>query len=100
MLGHELRNPLASISNAVHLLQRGRADSANRQFAEDVIARQSAHLTRIVDDLLDVGRAIAGKISLHRESIDVHAAVTEMLRALAAASITADRRIEFEGTLA
>jgi diguanylate cyclase len=100
MLGHELRNPLASISNAVHLLQRAGPDSANRQFAEDVIARQALHLTRIVDDLLDVGRAIAGKISLHRDTLDVQAAVAETLRALAAAGITTDRRVGFDGTVA
>jgi signal transduction histidine kinase/CheY-like chemotaxis protein len=100
MLGHELRNPLASIANAVHLLQRAGPNGSQRQFAEDVIARQSSHLTRIVDDLLDVGRAIAGKISLRREPIDVFAAVEETLRALAAAGITAGRRVDLEGTTA
>jgi NO-binding membrane sensor protein with MHYT domain/CheY-like chemotaxis protein/anti-sigma regulatory factor (Ser/Thr protein kinase) len=100
MLGHELRNPLASISNAVHLLQSSGSNGAQRQFAEDVIARQSLHLSRIVDDLLDVGRAIAGKISLQRDSIDVFATVEETLRALAAAGITASRRVELQGAAA
>jgi diguanylate cyclase len=100
MLGHELRNPLASITNAVHLLQRSGPDGTHRQFAEDVIARQSLHLMRIVDDLLDVGRAIAGKISLQRDSIDLYSTAAESLRALAAAGITADRRIELTGTVA
>jgi signal transduction histidine kinase len=100
MLGHELRNPLASISNAVHLLQRAGPNETHRQFAEDVIARQSLHLTRIVDDLLDVGRAVAGKISLHRESVDVNSAVAETLRSLAAAGITTARRVEHEGMVA
>jgi len=100
MLGHELRNPLASISNAVHLLQRSEVNSAQRQFAEDVIARQSSHLTRIVDDLLDVGRAIAGKISLQRDSIDVFATVEETLRALAAAGITRGRHVDLQGSTA
>jgi NO-binding membrane sensor protein with MHYT domain/nitrogen-specific signal transduction histidine kinase/CheY-like chemotaxis protein len=100
MLGHELRNPLASISNAVHLLQRSESNGEQRQFAEDVIARQSLHLARIVDDLLDVGRAIAGKISLHRNAIDAFAAVEETLRALAAAGITTGRQVELEGSAA
>jgi len=100
MLGHELRNPLASISNAVHLLKRAETNSAQRQFAEDVIARQSLHLSRIVDDLLDVGRAIAGKISLQRDSIDAFATVEETLRALAAAGITTGRRVELQGAAA
>ena len=100
MLGHELRNPLASISNAVHLLQRSGPNAEQREFAEDVIARQSLHLSRIVDDLLDVGRAIAGKISLQRDSIDVFATVEETLRALAAAGITTGRRVELKGAAA
>jgi len=100
MLGHELRNPLASISNAVHLLQRSGPNGAQRQFAEDVIARQSLHLSRIVDDLLDVGRAIAGKIALQRDSIDAFATVEETLRALTAAGITAGRRVELKGKAA
>jgi NO-binding membrane sensor protein with MHYT domain/CheY-like chemotaxis protein len=97
MLGHELRNPLASISNAVHLLQHSETGSAQRQFAQDVIARQSLHLTRIVDDLLDVGRAIAGKISLHRQPIDLHVTVADVLRTLAASGTTANRQIKLEG---
>jgi NO-binding membrane sensor protein with MHYT domain/CheY-like chemotaxis protein len=100
MLGHELRNPLASISNAVHLLQRAGSNDAQRQFAEDVIARQSSHLSRIVEDLLDVGRAIAGKISLQRGAIDVFATVDETLRALAAAGITAGRQVGLQGAAA
>jgi NO-binding membrane sensor protein with MHYT domain/CheY-like chemotaxis protein len=97
MLGHELRNPLASISNAVHLLQRAGSNEAQRRFAEDVIARQSSHLGRIVEDLLDVGRAIAGKISLQRTAIDVYAAIDETLKALGAAGITNGRRVELQG---
>jgi NO-binding membrane sensor protein with MHYT domain/CheY-like chemotaxis protein/two-component sensor histidine kinase len=100
MLGHELRNPLASITNAIHLLQRSGPDGEHRQFAQEVIARQSSHLARIVDDLLDVGRAISGKISLQRESIDLHATIAETLRALAAAGISADRHVKLEGSVA
>ena len=97
MLGHELRNPLASISNAVHLLQDSSSDNVHRKLAQDVIARQSQHLTRIVDDLLDVGRAISGKISLRREPTELHVTVSDALRALGAAGITAGRHVEFEG---
>ena len=100
MLGHELRNPLASISNAAHLLQLPELSATHRQFAQDVIARQSLHLTRIVDDLLDVGRAIAGKMALNRQPIDLHVTVAEALRTLAAAGVTANRRVELEGTSA
>ena len=97
MLGHELRNPLASISNAVHLLQHGAADDTHRKFAEGVIARQSQHLARIVDDLLDVGRAISGKMLLRRQPLDLHATVAEALRTLEGAGLTLGRRVELEG---
>ena len=60
MLAHELRNPLAAIRIAVESLEaRGRRP---RAWAEDVIARQVKHLTRLVDDLLDVSRITRGKI--------------------------------------
>ena len=97
MLGHELRNPLASISNAVHLLQHDAADDTHRKFAEGVIARQSQHLARIVDDLLDVGRAISGKMLLRRQPLDLHATVAEALRTLEGAGLTLGRRVELEG---
>jgi nitrogen-specific signal transduction histidine kinase len=97
MLGHELRNPLASISNAVHLLQHASADDKHRQFAQDVIARQSQHLTRIVDDLLDVGRALTGKMLLHRQPVDLHATVSDAIGTLEAAGTTLGRRVEAEG---
>lgn len=97
MLGHELRNPLAAISSAAQLLKRSGMDSEQRSFAEDVIARQSAHLSHIIEDLLDVGRAISGKISLHRELLNAHATMDETLQALAAAGITAGRRVSLGG---
>src|SRR5688572_9245775 len=97
MLAHELRNPLASISNAVHLLQHGGAGDTHRQLAQDIIARQSRHLARIVDDLLDVGRAIAGKMVLHRQPIDLYATVAETIRTLDAAGTTAARHVALEG---
>jgi diguanylate cyclase len=97
MLAHELRNPLASISNAVHLLQHAGTDDTHRTFAQDVIARQSLHLARIVDDLLDVGRAITGKMVLHRQPIDLHATVAEAIHGLGAAGITAGRQVTVDG---
>ena len=98
MLSHELRNPLASITNAVHLLGVAGARGGDWRFAHDIIARQSTHLARIVDDLLDVGRAIAGKIVLERRALDLHRAVDEALSALQAAGKTAGRRVEYRGS--
>ncbi len=69
MLAHELRNPLAPIRNAVGIMQLERALSPRLQNCRDIIDRQLSHLTRLVDDLLDVGRITTGKISLKRERV-------------------------------
>jgi signal transduction histidine kinase len=81
MLGHELRNPLAPILAALHLMKlRGsNADAAERQ----IIERQVQHLVRLVDDLLDVARITHGKIELDRapvEMAEVVAQAVEMSR--------------------
>ena len=70
MLAHELRNPLAPISNAVHILQLSEKDPAKLKWAIEVIGRQLTQLVRLVDDLLDVSRITRGKIELKIESID------------------------------
>jgi PAS domain S-box-containing protein len=75
MLGHELRNPLAPMSNALYLLKHSHADGALLEQAEGMIERQLQHLVRLVDDLLDVSRIIRGTIELRRERIDLAAAV-------------------------
>ena len=71
MLAHELRNPLAPISNAVHILRVSEGDSAKLAWARELISRQLAQLVRLVDDLLDVSRITRGKIELKIDSIDV-----------------------------
>jgi signal transduction histidine kinase len=71
MLAHELRNPLAPISNAVHLLHMSAQDPAKLAWASEVIGRQLKQLVRLVDDLLDVSRITRGKIELKIGPIDV-----------------------------
>ncbi len=70
MLGHELRNPLAPITNALHLLHAA-PDPAEITRLHEMIERQVTLLTRIVDDLLDVARVTQGRIELRREAIDL-----------------------------
>ena len=68
MLGHELRNPLAPISTATQVMRlRGNHHEKERQ----VIERQVTHLSRLVDDLLDVARIARGMIDLHREPVEI-----------------------------
>lgn len=73
MLGHELRNPLAPISTAMHLLKLRSGESNQREI--DVIDRQVKHITRLVDDLLDVSRIARGKVTLNKDTVEVAAIV-------------------------
>ena len=78
MLGHELRNPLSSIRTAAELLKLGSDDDDRRQ-AQAVLERQSAHMARLLDGLLDVSRIISDKIELERETIDLAEVCREVL---------------------
>ena len=69
MLGHELRNPLAPIQTALQLMRLRGDATAERE--RTVIQRQVDHLTRLVDDLLDVSRIARGKVHLRRERIEI-----------------------------
>jgi PAS domain S-box-containing protein len=71
MLSHELRNPLTPIRNSLFLLARGALDAEQAKKPLAVIERQVGHLSRIVDDLLDVTRVARGKVRLQREPIDL-----------------------------
>jgi signal transduction histidine kinase len=77
MLAHELRNPLQTIRNAIHLMRSNPSEDAWRLTrAHDIAERQLVHLTRLVDDLLDISRVTLGKIQLTREMVDLAALVT------------------------
>ena len=74
MLGHELRNPLAPISTALRLMALRQPDTLTHE--RRVLERQVAHLTRLVDDLLDVSRFARGKVQIRREPLDLCEVVT------------------------
>jgi signal transduction histidine kinase len=71
MLAHELRNPLAPILNAVQLIRKKPLADPQLLWSRDVIERQLSHLTRLVNDLLDVSRITRGKINLSRETVEI-----------------------------
>jgi signal transduction histidine kinase len=75
MLAHELRNPLAPIHNAVRIMRLKPMGDTQLEWARDVIDRQAGHLTRLVDDLLDVSRITRGKINIEAEPFELAAAV-------------------------
>lgn len=72
MLSHELRNPLTPIRNSLYILQRAPPGGEQAQRAQAVIARQVDHLSRLVDDLLDVTRINRGLVQLRREHIELN----------------------------
>jgi signal transduction histidine kinase/ActR/RegA family two-component response regulator len=71
VLSHELRNPLAPIRHSIHLLDRAPPGSPQAAHARAVLHRQTEHVSRLVDDLLDVTRVSRGKIRLQRERLDL-----------------------------
>ncbi len=71
MLGHELRNPLGAISNAVQVLERLGQPGDATAGARGILARQTIHLSRLMDDLLDIGRVMSSKIELSRKPTDL-----------------------------
>jgi PAS domain S-box-containing protein len=71
VLSHELRNPLAPISNSLYILKHSAADLERTQRAHAVLERQIGQLARLVDDLLDVTRIGKNKIQLRREPLDL-----------------------------
>jgi signal transduction histidine kinase len=89
MLGHELRNPLSAVSNAVRVLDSDKASAAMQLRARQVLLRQSDHLARLVDDLLDVNRVLMGKFTLAPHPLDLATVVRRSLDAAAGAGRTA-----------
>lgn len=71
MLSHELRNPLAPIRNSLHVLDQAPMGGDQARRAQAIIERQIGHLTRLVDDLLDVSRITRGTAVLQRERLDL-----------------------------
>jgi signal transduction histidine kinase len=72
MLGHELRNPLAPIYTAAQLLKKQGTHGASVQRLSAIVERQAAHLTRLVDDILDVSRVVRKRVLLRREPVDLN----------------------------
>jgi CheY-like chemotaxis protein/nitrogen-specific signal transduction histidine kinase len=93
MLGHELRNPLAPIRNAVGILER-KATSPEIIWCKDVISRQVVHLGRLVDELLDVSRISSGKIQLEKELVDLNALVSSAVESVRASAAEYGHKIE------
>ena len=97
VLSHELRNPLASIQTALELMRHAESSGAGVDGELSVVERQVQHLTSLVDDLLDVSLINRGRIELHKEIVDLAAAVAlavEVVRPM-----ISERRQDLEITL-
>jgi signal transduction histidine kinase len=81
-LAHELRNPLAPVRNALHLLQAAGSDARTQADARAIIERQVRQMVRLVDDLLDVSRITTGKLALRRERVELRAVAAAALEAV------------------
>jgi PAS domain S-box-containing protein len=77
MLGHELRNPLAPIRSAAAVMRYMTVDDPKFTWAREVIERQVTHMTRLIDDLLDVARITRGTVQLRQERVELARLVNE-----------------------
>jgi signal transduction histidine kinase len=98
MLGHELRNPLAAITSASEVIRGPRRTERHIELAGAVIERQSRHLKRLIDDLLDVGRVVTGKVMLERAPFDLAEAVRHAAATLETAGRLAQRRVQIDAS--
>ncbi|MFL6617481.1 MAG: response regulator [Povalibacter sp.] len=96
ILAHELRNPLAPIRHAVDLMKSQPLHGEPLTWSRDVIDRQSAHLTRLVDDLLDISRINHGTIKLAKENVSVGAILDRAVEALRPVIDAHQHRLEVE----
>ncbi len=83
VLSHELRNPLAAVRTAVHVL-RGNASKVQKQRALDIIERQATYQAKLVDELLDVNRVSLGIIELKKEPVDLRDTIDHAIRNISA----------------
>jgi len=93
MLAHELRNPLAPIRNAVHIMQGGDVSLDQMKWARDVIGRQADHMTRLIDDLLDVSRIVQGKVTVKPEKLTLSSIVERSVEASAPRTQSREQRL-------
>ncbi|HVC30352.1 MAG TPA: ATP-binding protein [Steroidobacteraceae bacterium] len=109
MLAHELRNPLAPITNASELLLHTLTEKGRARTAIEMIRRQALHLTRLVDDLLDVSRITQGRIQLQRAPVNIAQVIAQAVetaepllrqKRLRLSSTTSSYELYVEGDLA
>jgi signal transduction histidine kinase len=79
ILAHELRNPLSAMHNGVQLMHATNLSTERMAWVRELLDRQITHLTRLIDDLLDVRRITSGRIQLKRETLDLEAVIQQSI---------------------
>jgi signal transduction histidine kinase/ActR/RegA family two-component response regulator len=97
VLSHELRNPLAAIRTAIHIIKAPAFSETQKSHALEIIDRQTEFQRRLVDDLLDVNRISQGRIELKRETIDLRNPIKHAVDAFLPAIEAKDIRFQFIG---
>jgi signal transduction histidine kinase len=92
-LAHELRNPLGAIVNALHILERFGAPDAQVVHLRNLIGRQTKHLTRLVEDVLDLARLRHGKLRLESQRMDLREVVRLVVDTVRASGRAGDREV-------
>lgn len=82
MLAHELRNPLAPISNSIDILRVSNPDPAATRQLMDIMDRQVSQMSRLVDDLLDMSRIALGKLTLQGQRLDLKVVLTQAVQSV------------------
>jgi PAS domain S-box-containing protein len=95
-LGHELRNPLATLSNALKLMERAGGNAEKIDRARQIMRRQVGQLVRLTDELLDVSRISHGKINLRREVVALNAVLAQAVESCAASVELAGQHLELQ----
>jgi signal transduction histidine kinase/ActR/RegA family two-component response regulator len=95
-LGHELRNPLSAIVNAVAVLDREPAASERVLRLRNILMRQTSQLSRLVNDLLDISRIAEGKISLNRNPVDLASLVARCVQTVQETEGAGERNIDLQ----
>ena len=93
-LSHELRNPLAAITSAAAILRRNDLTWTETHDAREVIERQVAHMSRMIEDLLDLSRVITGKVNLKLERFDLAELVSDIVMQFEAAGRCKDHAVD------
>jgi len=82
ILAHELRNPLAPVRNAIRIFKEPAVTDEQRQRAQQIAERQTEHMARLLEDLLDVSRITTGRVELRKTRVELGAIVTQSVDAV------------------